>query len=58
MIVESAKREPIYLVHYIGFDEALDEVFFKNSPRLAQSGFYTNRCDIPQYKFGKSAAGT
>lgn len=57
MIVESAKREPIYLIHYEGFEDSKDEVLFKNSPRLAKPGFYTNRCDIPRYKFDKSPTG-
>jgi hypothetical protein len=58
MILESAKREPIYLIHYEGFDDAEDEVLFKNSPRLAKPGYYTSRCDIPRYRFDKSLAGT
>lgn len=49
MIIESAKREPVLLIHYSGFDETKDEVLFRNSPRLAKFGFYTARSDIPAY---------
>ncbi len=56
MIIESAKREPVLLVHYIGFDESKDEVLFRNSPRLAKFGTYTARSDIPAYEL--SADGT
>ena len=50
MIIESAKREPVLLVHYIGFDDSKDEVLFRNSPRLAKFGTYTARSDIPAYE--------
>jgi hypothetical protein len=47
MIIESAKREPVLLIHYEDFDESKDEVLFRNSSRLAKFGSYTNRNDIP-----------
>ena len=50
MIIESAKREPVLLIHYLGFDESKDEVLFQNSPRLAKLGTYTTRSDIPSYE--------
>lgn len=50
MIIESAKREPVLLVHYLGFDNEKDEVLFRNSPRLAKFGTYTARSDIPAYE--------
>lgn len=51
MIIESAKREPVLLVHYEGFDEKRDEVLFRNSPRLAKRSAYTGRPEIPHYRF-------
>lgn len=47
MIIESAKREPVLLIHYEDFDESKDEVLFRNSARLAKFGSYTKRNDIP-----------
>lgn len=55
MIIESAKREPVFLVHYEGFDEKRDEVLFRNSPRLARIGAYTSRKEIPSYRFKNSS---
>jgi len=42
MIIESAKRVPVLLLHYEGFEESKDEVLFKDSSRLAKAGAYTN----------------
>ena len=50
MIIESAKRDPVILVHYEGFEENKDEVLFKNSPRLAKAGAYTGKSEIPSYR--------
>lgn len=55
MIIESEKREPVILVHYVGFEDAKDEVLFRNSPRLAKAGAYTTRKDIPTYKIQQNS---
>lgn len=50
VVIESAKREPIIGVHYIGFDSKKDEIVQKDSRRLAKAGSYTARRDIPTYR--------
>lgn len=49
MVIESAKREPVFLVHYDGFDDSKDEVLLQNSSRLAIAGTYTSRKEIPRH---------
>lgn len=48
LIIESIKREPVFVIHYDGLDSTTDEVIFKNSVRLAKHGTYTLRNDIPK----------
>ena len=48
LIIESTKREPIFVIHYDGLDSSTDEVILRNSVRLAKFGTYTSRNDIPQ----------
>ena len=50
LVIESIKREPVLVVHYDGLDNLTDEVIFRNSVRLAKSGTYTCRNDIPKHK--------
>lgn len=57
MIIESAKRAPVLLVHYDDFDDDKDEALHKNSPRLAKAGVYTNRSEIPRYRLKPGRAG-
>jgi len=48
LIIESIKREPVFVIHYDGLDSTTDEVIFRNSVRLAKFGTYTRRSDIPK----------
>lgn len=49
-MIESQHREPLIVVHYLGWNMWYDEVLPITSPRLAKLGFYTGRDSIPKYK--------
>lgn len=38
-------------ISYIGLPDTYNEEIWENSNRLANSGFFTNREDIPKIKF-------
>ena len=48
--IESKEKENSILVHYQGWGKKYDEVLPINSVRIAKSGFYTSRTDIPYYQ--------
>lgn len=50
VIIESAKREPVIGIHYVGFGEKKDEIVSRDSKRLAKAGSYTSRNEIPLYE--------
>jgi hypothetical protein len=39
------------VIHKEGFSNEWDELLYRNSPRVAVAGTYTNRTDIPKYVF-------
>jgi hypothetical protein len=39
------------VIHKEGFSNEWDELLYRNSPRVAVSGAYTSRTDIPKYVF-------
>lgn len=41
---------PLILVHYDGWSRKYDEFISLGSSRVAPSGFYTKRTDIPRYR--------
>lgn len=43
MIIESIRRDPILVIHYDGWSKHFDELIFRNSPRIAKKGTYTDR---------------
>lgn len=45
----SAGRPPLLYIHYEGWNRKYDEYIYQNSHRLAPSGLYTSRTDIPRY---------
>ena len=46
-------KVPLFVVHKEGFANEWDEIIYKNSPRVASFGTYTNRNDIPKYNYIK-----
>jgi len=56
MIINSVGRETLLVVHYDGWNNYYDELLPINSSRLAPSGVYTKRDDIPKYKLRNSEA--
>lgn len=54
LIIDRVNSIPLLLIHYDGWHSMYDELFPKNSPRLALRGFYTERSkiyiDIPRYQ--------
>lgn len=51
LIIEQVNREPLLVVHKEGFSNEWDELLYRNSPRVAVAGAFTNRNDIPKYVF-------
>lgn len=49
-VIESKDKDNSILVHYKGWGRKYDEVLPLNSPRIAKTGFYTSREDIPHYQ--------
>ena len=47
--IECANKEPLFVVHYEGWNKYYDELIKQNSPRLAPVGTYSSRKDITKY---------
>ena len=47
--VLSESRKPLLYVHYEGWNRKYDEYIYIDSKRIAPSGTYTSRKDIPRY---------
>ena len=51
LIIEQIGKDPLLVIHKEGFSNEWDELLYRNSPRVAVSGAYTTRNDIPKIKF-------
>jgi hypothetical protein len=47
--IKTMNHLPLLYVHYNGWHRKYDEFIYYNSDRLAPSGTYTSRADIPHY---------
>jgi hypothetical protein len=48
--ITGEKREPLLYLHYDGWNRKYDEYLYMDSSRVAPSGVYTHRSDIPRYR--------
>ena len=54
LIIEQVNKDPLLVIHKDGFSNEWDELLYRNSPRVAVAGAFTNRNDIPKYVFEES----
>jgi hypothetical protein len=54
--IESPSKEPLLVVHYEGWNKYYDEIIKQGSSRVAPSGTYTSRLDIPKYQLKQENA--
>jgi len=50
LVIKTLNRPNLLYLHYEGWNRKYDEYIYIDSHRLAPSGLYTSRSDIPVYR--------